>query len=92
MNDETKDRVAVDVRGVEKHFSDGARSIHVMKQVTLQALKGEILMLVGPSGCGKTTLLSAIAGTLNIESGEIDVMGGHEAQLARSDAEDLRGA
>ncbi|MCP5532245.1 MAG: ABC transporter ATP-binding protein [Akkermansiaceae bacterium] len=75
MNDETNDRVAVDVRGVEKHFSDGARSIHVMKQVTLQALKGEILMLVGPSGCGKTTLLSAIAGTLNIESGEIDVMG-----------------
>ena len=75
MNDETKDRVAVDVRGVEKHFSDGARSIHVMKQVTLQALKGEILMLVGPSGCGKTTLLSAIAGTLNIESGEINVMG-----------------
>ncbi|MCB1132219.1 MAG: ABC transporter ATP-binding protein, partial [Verrucomicrobiae bacterium] len=50
-------------------------SIHVMKQVTLQALKGEILMLVGPSGCGKTTLLSAIAGTLNIESGEINVMG-----------------
>jgi putative ABC transport system ATP-binding protein len=30
-------------------------------------------MLVGPSGCGKTTLLSAIAGTLRVESGEIDV-------------------
>jgi putative ABC transport system ATP-binding protein len=32
-------------------------------------------MLVGPSGCGKTTLLSAIAGTLKVESGSIIVFG-----------------
>ena len=31
------------------------------------------MMLVGPSGCGKTTLLSAIAGTLKVESGTISV-------------------
>jgi len=67
--------LVVDVRGVEKHFGEGANRIHVLKQVQLQAYAGEILMLVGPSGCGKTTLLSAIAGTLRIESGEIDVFG-----------------
>jgi len=33
------------------------------------------MMLVGPSGCGKTTLLSAIAGTLKVESGTINVFG-----------------
>lgn len=33
------------------------------------------MMLVGPSGCGKTTLLSAIAGTLKVESGTIKVFG-----------------
>jgi putative ABC transport system ATP-binding protein len=32
-------------------------------------------MLVGPSGCGKTTLLSAIAGTLRVEAGEVNVFG-----------------
>lgn len=63
----------VDVRGAEKHFGTGESRIHVLKKVNLQARAGEILMLVGPSGCGKTTLLSAIAGTLAIESGEIDV-------------------
>lgn len=63
----------VEVRGVEKHFSTGSASIHVLKQVNLDAHAGEILMLVGPSGCGKTTLLSAIAGTLRVESGEIRV-------------------
>jgi putative ABC transport system ATP-binding protein len=67
--------IVVDVRTVEKSFGDGADRIHVLKQVSLQARTGEIMMLVGPSGCGKTTLLSAIAGTLRVESGEIMVFG-----------------
>jgi putative ABC transport system ATP-binding protein len=69
----TSHPTVVDVRAVEKHFGDGPDRIHVLKQVSLQAYTGEILMLVGPSGCGKTTLLSAIAGTLRVESGEIEV-------------------
>lgn len=68
-------KLVVDVRGVEKHFGTGAERIHALKNVSLEAYAGEILMLVGPSGCGKTTLLSAIAGTLTVESGEIDVFG-----------------
>jgi putative ABC transport system ATP-binding protein len=72
MNDPSN-TIVVEVRGVEKHFGEGANRIHVLKQVNLQAYAGEILMLVGPSGCGKTTLLSAIAGTLRVESGSIEV-------------------
>jgi putative ABC transport system ATP-binding protein len=68
-------KLVVDVRAVEKHFGAGGDRIHALKQVNLQAFAGEILMLVGPSGCGKTTLLSAIAGTLAVESGEIEVFG-----------------
>ena len=67
--------IVVDVRAVEKSFGQGSGRIHVLKQVNLQARNGEITMLVGPSGCGKTTLLSAIAGTLRVESGEINVLG-----------------
>ena len=72
---ETNGQLVVDVRGVEKSFGEGADRIHALRDVHLQAYAGEILMLVGPSGCGKTTLLSAIAGTLRVESGEIDVFG-----------------
>lgn len=67
--------VAVDVVGVDKHFGTADQRLHVLKNVHLQAHFGEILMLVGPSGCGKTTLLSAIAGTLQVEHGSIDVLG-----------------
>jgi putative ABC transport system ATP-binding protein len=70
---QTNGQLVVDVRSVEKHFGDGPDRIHALRKVNLQAYAGEILMLVGPSGCGKTTLLSAIAGTLRVESGEIDV-------------------
>ncbi len=68
-------QIVVDVRAVEKNFGDGPDRIHVLKQVNLQARTGEIMMLVGPSGCGKTTLLSAIAGTMRVESGTINVFG-----------------
>ena len=33
--------------------------------------KGEFVSIVGPSGCGKTTILSLIAGLLEVTSGEI---------------------
>ncbi len=65
----------VQVANVEKSFNTGVNAIHVLKNVNLAAYPGEILMLVGPSGCGKTTLLSAIAGTLKVESGSIHVFG-----------------
>jgi len=65
----------VDVSGVEKSFGSGENQIHVLKKVNLQARTGEILMLVGPSGCGKTTLLSAIAGTMQVDAGQVNVFG-----------------
>ncbi|MES2477393.1 MAG: ABC transporter ATP-binding protein [Verrucomicrobiota bacterium] len=68
-------RIVVDARAVEKSFGDGSNRIHVLKKVDFQARTGEIMMLVGPSGCGKTTLLSAIAGTMRVDSGDIDVFG-----------------
>ena len=67
-------RIIVDVRNVEKSFGDGDNRIHVLKKIILQAYSGEIMMLVGPSGCGKTTLLSAIAGTLRVDGGGINVL------------------
>ena len=67
------DNLVVDAHAVEKSFGEGADAIHVLKKVDFQARTGEITMLVGPSGCGKTTLLSAIAGTMRVESGTITV-------------------
>jgi len=66
---------AIDVRGVHKQFRQGGYSIDALRDVSLQANPGELLMIVGPSGCGKTTLLSVIAGTLFFDKGEVDLFG-----------------
>jgi spermidine/putrescine transport system ATP-binding protein len=43
--------------------------------VSLAVRRGEFLSLLGPSGCGKTTLLRAIAGFVEPNSGEIRIDG-----------------
>lgn len=66
---------AVSVKGLYKQFHQAGSSIHALKDVSLEAHTGELLMITGPSGCGKTTLLSAIAATLRFDKGEIDLFG-----------------
>jgi putative ABC transport system ATP-binding protein len=67
--------VAVKVRGVYKSFGEGQARVSALKGVDLDVLLGEVLLLVGPSGSGKTTLLSVIAGILDTDEGEVDVLG-----------------
>lgn len=75
MIEREKQESIVEVELVNKKFGTGENSLHVLKNISISAHSGEIMMLVGPSGCGKTTLISAIAGTLKIDSGAIQVFG-----------------
>ena len=47
----------------------------VIKGVSLEVKKGELVVFVGPSGCGKSTLLRLIAGLETPTSGRIDIAG-----------------
>lgn len=74
-NDTSTHGYAVHVRNIVKTFGQGEARVQALKGVNFDAREGELLMIVGPSGCGKTTLLSVIAGTLEFDSGEVDVFG-----------------
>jgi multiple sugar transport system ATP-binding protein len=58
---------AVSVRQVSVAFG----SVRVFDGLSLDIEQGEFIVLLGPSGCGKSTLLNAIAGLLEVETGQI---------------------
>src|SRR5215831_14537330 len=64
---------AIVVRNASKLFLDG--TVVAFRQLTLSVRQDEILCVVGPSGCGKTTFLRAIAGLIDLSSGDLLVGG-----------------
>lgn len=44
---------------------------HVLKGITFSVTSGEVLGIVGPNGAGKTTLLEALAGLIEVDSGNV---------------------
>ncbi|MFE9745788.1 amino acid ABC transporter ATP-binding protein [Saccharothrix saharensis] len=57
--------------GVDKFFGP----LHVLKGVTLEVPKGQVVVVLGPSGSGKSTLCRTINRLEPIESGVIEVDG-----------------
>jgi branched-chain amino acid transport system ATP-binding protein len=49
--------------------------IHILKEVSFEVRKGEILSLVGPNSAGKSTTLNMISRLIPIRSGEIRLEG-----------------
>lgn len=62
---------ALILKNIKKTFSQAGKEFEVIKNISLEIKKSELVALIGPSGSGKTTLLQ-IAGLLdNATSGEI---------------------
>jgi putative ABC transport system ATP-binding protein len=64
----------IELQGVSKSFSQGDKTIQVLKNISLQIQPGETLAVIGPSGSGKSTLLSLIAGLDAPDSGDVKVL------------------
>ncbi len=59
---------SVSLRGVSKTFAD---DVEVVRDVSIDIIDGEFLVLVGPSGSGKSTLLRLIAGLERPSKGDV---------------------
>jgi multiple sugar transport system ATP-binding protein len=57
------------LEGVHKRFG----GTPALDGVDLEAIDGELLVVVGPSGCGKSTLLRCIAGLETVDDGVIQI-------------------
>ena len=70
-NDWTPDQALVSIRDVYKSFGD----LEVLKGVSLDVMKGEVICIIGPSGSGKSTLIRCVNALNTIDSGSIRVEG-----------------
>ena len=61
----------VSIRDVHKSFGD----LEVLKGVSLDVKKGEVICIIGPSGSGKSTLIRCVNALNDIQSGSLTVCG-----------------
>jgi putative ABC transport system ATP-binding protein len=69
-------------QNVVKRFTEGKQTVEVLRGVSLDAKRGEIVALEGPSGSGKTTFLSILGCILTPTEGRV-VVDGQEVDLSR---------
>ena len=67
----TPDQPIVSIKDVHKSFGD----LEVLKGVSLDVLKGEVICIIGPSGSGKSTLIRCVNALNPINAGSIKVEG-----------------
>ncbi len=68
--------VGLEVSGLRKSY----RNRHVIRDVSLDLGRGEVVALLGPNGSGKTTCFYAIAGLVTPEGGQV-LIDGRDATL-----------
>lgn len=75
----------VSIKDVRKSFG----SLEVLKGISMDIMKGEVICIIGPSGSGKSTLIRCINALNDIQHGSITIEG-QEVHDAKLDKLELR--
>ncbi len=67
----TPDQPMVSIKDLHKSFGD----LEVLKGVSFDVMKGEVICVIGPSGSGKSTLIRCVNALNDIQKGSIKVEG-----------------
>jgi len=79
-NLDTADHVAIDVRGLVKHYDE----VEAVKGVEFEVATGEVFGFLGPNGAGKTTTINMLCTLVTPTAGSASVAG-HDVVRERDD-------
>jgi polar amino acid transport system ATP-binding protein len=68
---EDKKEIKIKVENLKKSFGH----LHVIKDISVEVTKGEVVCIIGPSGSGKSTFLRCLNKLENVTSGKITIDG-----------------
>jgi urea transport system ATP-binding protein len=68
----------LEVRGLNVYYGES----HILRDVDLHVVRGQMVCLIGRNGVGKTTMLKTILGLLTARSGEINLDGQQISRMA----------
>ncbi len=63
--------IALSLRNLTKRFE----GVDILKGISLDVRRGEMVTLLGPSGCGKSTSLNCVAGIIAPDAGSVCIEG-----------------
>ncbi len=63
----------IDIENIKKSYGEGENRFQVLKGISFEVEKGEMVVLLGPSGSGKSTLLNIIGGIDTLDSGRVGI-------------------
>jgi putative ABC transport system ATP-binding protein len=75
---------------VRRDYPMGSESVHAVRGVSLDIMRGEYTAIVGPSGCGKSTLLHLIGVVDQPTDGTVTIAGERVDQMRDADATRFR--
>lgn len=84
----------ITVKQLSHHFTVGKKgqktTLPVLKDISFQVEKGEIVSIIGKSGSGKSTLLNLISGFIQPSEGEIWINGQQVTGFTEAEFADFR--
>lgn len=69
-------QIVLKANGISKSYDD----LHVVKNFSLEVLRGDKIGIIGPNGCGKTTLIKLLASLLAPDKGTVE--NGHQMSMS----------
>lgn len=78
--------VVISVQNIHKSFG----TLEILKGISLDVNKGEIVSIIGPSGAGKTTLLQIMGTLMTADNGKVTIDGTETNNLRSKDLATFR--
>ena len=90
MIDASGSAIALECKDLEKSYTEGPARVDVLKGISFQLMKGELVAVIGNSGSGKTTLLHMVGGLDTPSAGHVRINGSEFSSLSDTKRGEVR--